>query len=166
MQNYSVRSFASKFKVNLEDSSLFSWVWKSHAKGSAPSLVAISALVAASTPSRDHRPKWLITDLHRAERSHVFTYEGGLSGGLKVSSFLKRIFRVPRATERYSVPRRCCHFAARLAQEGCVSVAMRDDEAVRGCLLAHSWAGLLQLAWLYGAAPFRREIARYRRWSA
>jgi len=79
----------------------------------ALSLAAISASVAASTPSRDHRPKWLITDLHRAEGSYIYTNEGGLSGGLKVSSFLKRIFRVPRATERYSVPQRCCHFAAR-----------------------------------------------------
>lgn len=40
--------------------------------------------------------------------------DGLCARGLKVSSLLKRMFRVPRATERHSVPSivALCHFAA------------------------------------------------------
>lgn len=167
----SVLDYTHSFDNKLRDSILVSRVWKSHTKRLAP------FLVAAFTPyrlplflSQDHRSKWLITDLHRAEGSHVYTYERGLSGGLKVSSFLKRIFRVPRATERYSVPPTSrCHFAARLYRarglRKCSYEGWRGKAVVRGRLQARvvSTRVALRLA----AAPFRsREIARYRRWPA
>jgi len=75
------------------------------------------------------------------------------------------VFRVPRNGIRYPDVAATLPLAS-IAQEDCVSVAMRDDGAVRGCLQAR-WAGLVQLAWLCdGSAVLQREIVRYRRWSA
>lgn len=162
-----IHSLDNKFR----DLILVSRVWKSHTKRFAPFLVV--AFIPYRLPlflSQDHRSKWLITDLHRAEGSHVYMHEGGLSGGLKVSSFLKRIFRVPRATERYLVPPTSrCHFAARLYRARGLRKCSYEGWRGKAVVRVACKPGLYQLAWLYwlAAAPFRsREIARYRRWPA
>ena len=66
------------------------------------------------------------------------------------------MFRVPRNGIRYLDVATTLPLAS-IAQEGCVSVAMKDDGAVRGCLQVRSWAGLVQLAWLWRSTVSQRD---------
>lgn len=99
--------------------------------------------------------------------------KGELSGGLKVSSFLKRIFRVPRATEQYSVPPTSrCHFAARLYRarglRKCSYEGWRGKVVVRGRLQARvvSARVALRLAQRRFAVERSRDtVAGRRKWN-